>query len=461
MNPLLGVEETASIARSDPSFVAGNLKQVLNGLETIGAQLNCVSSVETDHAVSTCEQLLREQNRALPLFGVVLAHKSLYQRKNWHCDGGSKTLQNHTCGQTAAPISKLDSAGAIDCGRVNCVEFGLGTTGHNDYTGTPKNPWNPEFICGGSSSGSSAAVAAGLVPASLGTDTGGSIRLPAAACGLVGLKPTYGLINCHGIMALSPSLDTAGPLTRSVRDAAIILDVITDNTASPTTQEIENGIEGFRIGWPTNFFMEGTDCSIVAKVQEVFKLAETCGAHLLDICLPNIETANALNMIITAVEGATIHENTLETRHQDLSEQSLSRLLVGTLIPALDYQKALSLRGITAKRILDETFSCIDILITPVWPYAIPTIHDSNLGANPSAAEMVFRSGHNTRPINYLGFPAIALPIGLDSNGLPLSLQLVGAPYSERKLLRAARALERELEFWAHHSPQISVARQS
>jgi aspartyl-tRNA(Asn)/glutamyl-tRNA(Gln) amidotransferase subunit A len=461
------IEELRALTISDPASIVELTDSVLSNLEGLGRQLKAVAHVARKDALARAKNLCRQPDRSSPLFGIPLALKDLYMRKGWPCEGGSKTLAGHRAERTAFTVKRLDRAGFVDCGRLTSVEFGLGTTGHNAYAGTPTNPWYPEYICGGSSSGSAAAVAAGIVAASLGTDTGGSVRLPAAACGLVGIKPTHGLVGRSGVIALSPTLDTIGPLTRSVRDGAIILQVIAgvdDIDSSSVSLEcpdflhnLEIGITGLRIGFPTNHFLENTEGSVADGVDIVLRLAGRLGAECIDVALPGIEAANALTMMIIAVEGFALHERTILENHGDFEEQSLGRLLVGSFIPARDYHNAIANRATMAKRVLAETFERVDAVITPVWPYPLPTIVESDLGANPEAADMVLQSGRNTRPVNYLGFPAVTLPTGFDANGLPTSVQLIGAPYTEATLLRIASALERELDFWSA-APQLSVA---
>jgi len=462
-----GIEELRALTVSDPASIVDLTADVLSNLDGLGRHLKAVAHVAREDALARAEKLCHQPDRSSPLFGIPLALKDLYMRKGWLCEGGSKTLAGHRAEQTAFSVEKLDRAGFVDCGRLTSVEFGLGTTGHNAYAGTPTNPWNPEYICGGSSSGSGAAVAAGIVAATLGTDTGGSVRLPAAACGLVGIKPTHGMVGRSGVIALSPTLDTVGPLTRSVRDGAIVLQAIAgvdDNDSSSVSlvcpdflHNLEDGITGLRIGWPTNHFLENAEGSVADGVDGVFRLAGRLGAECVDVALPGIETANAMTMMIIAVEGSALHERTILENHGDFEEQSLGRLLVGSFIPARDYHNAIANRAAMAKRVLAETFERVDAVITPVWPYPLPTIVESDLGANPEAAAMVLQSGQNTRPVNYLGFPAVTLPTGFDANGLPASVQLIGAPYTEATLLRIASALERELDFWSA-APQLSVA---
>jgi len=470
-SPLRSIEEMRTNIDNHPKSIIEQTSQAVSNLDNLGKKLNAVVYVAKDESIARAKRLHNAVlkgggNHSSPLLGVPVAHKDLFMREGWPCEGGSKTLVGHHASRTAFVIDRLDKQGAIDCGRLTSVEFGLGTTGHNSYSGTPTNPWHPEYICGGSSSGSGAAVASGIVPIALGSDTGGSVRLPAAACGLVGIKPTHGIVSRSGVIALSPTLDTVGTLTRSVRDGTIVFQAIAamdkrDNASilfnfPKILEKLEEGMINLRIGWPTNYFFEDTDRTVTDGIEKIFHLMGQLGAKCIDVDVPGIETANAMTMLITAVEGASLHEKTILEKYSAYGEQTLARLLVGLFVPAHDYNNALAYRAILAKQVLAETFEKVDAVITPVWPYPIPTIEESDLGTNPDAANMILQSGHNTRPVNYLGFPAVNIPIGFDKNGLPASIQLIGAPFSEEKLLRIARTLERELNFWSVE-PRLSA----
>ena len=204
------------------------LESTIEQLEEKGKALDALRFVDRNFAISQANKIFSEKDFDSPLFGVPLAHKELFQRKleigkAWPNEGGSESRKNILSSQTAKVISLLDEAGSIDCGRLVSVEYAFGVTGHNEYAGTPKNPWNKNYVCGGSSSGSAAIVASGVIPVALGTDTGGSVRLPAAACGLIGIKPTQGLVSRDGVFPLSTSLDSVGPLSRTVEDSAKVL----------------------------------------------------------------------------------------------------------------------------------------------------------------------------------------------------------------------------------------------
>ncbi len=456
------IDEIIRENQEDPAVIVSRTKQVIDALESTGKALCALTHIDEGFSISQANQC-QKADKNLPLFGVPLAHKELYGRAPkthdaWPDEGGSLACKGQKARRTANVIEKLDKAGAIDCGRLVSVEYALGVTGHNNYAGTPQNPWNREYICGGSSSGSAAIVAAGIVPAALGSDTGGSVRLPAAACGLVGIKPTQGLISRTGVFALSNALDTVGPLSRSVRDAAQILNCLTgydqlDNMSIKTektdyTCQIDDGLGGLRIGLASRYFLEGSDTDIADMISNLFDKCGQLGAKCTDIRIKGIEHTNPLNVLLIATEAARVHKQRLEHTHHLLNDQTLMRILAGIYTSPQDYERLKACRADYIARTLPEIFDKVDMFVTPVWPFKLPKIPDSDVGANPDAAPLVQRIGHNTRPVNFLGLPAICLPIGLDENGLPVSVQLVGKPFGEDVLVRAARAIEREYCFW-------------
>ncbi len=439
------------------------LESTIEQLEEKGKALDALRFVDRDFAISQANKIFSEKDFDTPLFGVPLAHKELFQRKleigkAWPNEGGSESRKNILSSQTAKVISLLDEAGSIDCGRLVSVEYAFGVTGHNEYAGTPKNPWNKNYVCGGSSSGSAAIVASGVIPVALGTDTGGSVRLPAAACGLIGIKPTQGLVSRDGVFPLSTSLDSVGPLSRTVEDSAKVLQIISgkdknDNLSVSVKMpnfltEMKKGIKGTKIGLPRNYFLDGSDKIISDNTVKIFSICEKLGAISKDITVPNIESANDLNMLLISTEAAQSHKKTALEKNKFFNQQTLMRILSGVFTSSNEYIKLKKYRIGFIRNVISKVFEEVDLFIVPVWPCLIPTIKESDLGANEEAAHLVRRIGHNTRPINYLGLPAISIPTGFDNNGLPLSIQLVGKPFSEDLLLRAAYSLEREFCFW-------------
>ena len=463
------VETAAAALRSGAVTSARLTAATLDGLETLGGRLNALVRTQRDHAMARAEACDAERQSGAnpgPLYGVPLAHKDLYLREGWAVEGGSRLLKGVPAKETALVCRLLDRAGAIDCARLNTVEFGLGTTGHNEITGHVHNPWNPEHITGGSSSGSAAAVAAGLVPAALGSDTGGSVRLPAAACGLVGLKPTLGLVGRSGVIPLAHSLDTVGALTRTARDCAIMLQAIAGHDAGDPgslrcaipdyLSGIEDGIAGVRFGIPRNYFFDPVDSDVAGAFDSARKLLGRLGASDREVTVEQVELANRVTTLIIAVEAAAVHSGWLADRAGEYGAQTLGRLMSGLFVPGEAYVRALEFRRRFARQTLETVFREIDILVTPMWPYRLPTIAESDLSGNPGFADMVTASGHCSRPVNLLGFPAITLPCGRCAKGLPIGVQLIARPFEEALLLRAAHAFERELDFWAE-KPGLSV----
>jgi aspartyl-tRNA(Asn)/glutamyl-tRNA(Gln) amidotransferase subunit A len=401
-----------------------------------------------------------------PLAGAPLAHKDLYAREGWGMEAGLAILKGHVAAETCAPLVRLDAAGALDLGRLNTVEAAFGAEGLNAHTGAVRNPWNPAHVCGGSSSGSAAAVAAGAVPAALGSDTGGSIRLPAAACGLVGLKPTAGLVGRSGVFALSGSLDTVGPLTRTVRDAALLMNALAghdprdpQSVSRPEVDHldgIEDGLAGLRIGVPRNYFFDPVAPAVMARLDAARAALEAEGARVVAVDAPGVETANRLAMLIISVEAAAQHAQWLATRAAEYGPVTRRRLTPGLFQDAGAYLRALGRRAALVRAMLDGPFREVDMLFAPTWVIEVPTIEAAEraVAEGGRAAEDI---GHCSRPVNLLGFPAISVPCGLTGNGLPAGFQLIGAPFSERLLLRAARGFERAFGFLEDAAPAVTA----
>jgi aspartyl-tRNA(Asn)/glutamyl-tRNA(Gln) amidotransferase subunit A len=457
----------AAIVRGDFTAVEATAA-TLDALSQAGAHLNAVARLEPEAAHAQAHEAdaarLTGVASDAPLLGVPLAHKDLYGRKGWALEAGSAILRGNVATQTAFACTALDHAGALDLGRLNTVEFALGGEGLNAHTGPVKNPWNPDHVTGGSSSGSAAAVASGAIAGALGSDTGGSIRMPAAACGLVGLKPTAGLVSRAGVFALSGSLDTVGPMTRTVTDAALMLSVIAGHDPSDPQSiarppvdymsTLEDGLRGLRIGVPRHYFNDTLAPEVALRMDDTLTLLESEGAVLIPVDIPGIDIANRLNMLIIGVEAAAQHAVLLATRAGDYGPVTRMRMIAGLFQPAGAYLRALERRASLLAETLAGALSQVDIMFAPTWPIEVPRIDLAEASVLPggTGAEDL---GHSVRPVNFLGLPAIALPAGLTANGLPTGFQLIGRPFSEALLLRAARAHERAFAFWQSHCPVI------
>ncbi|SEA82114.1 amidase [Rubrimonas cliftonensis] len=465
--PAATVEEAVARVASGESRAA-LARTHLDALEAAGAALNAVARLERDAALARAAELdaaARDgRPSAGPLDGAPLAHKDLYARAGWRLEAGSSILAGNVASDTATACARLDTAGALDLGRLNTVEFALGAEGLNAHTGPVRNPWNPAHVTGGSSSGSAAAVAFGAVPAALGSDTGGSIRLPAAACGLIGLKPTAGLVGRSGVFPLSGSLDTVGPLTRTVRDAALMLNALACfDAGDPQSARraprdhlagVEDGLRGLRIGVPRGYFFAPLAPAVEDAHEAALRLLEAEGAALVPVETPGIETANRLTMLIIAVEAAAQHAPWLAARAADYGPVTRRRLCAGLFQDAGAYLRALGRRASLLRAILSETFADIDLLYAPTWTIEIPTIAEAEAAAGGSSP-MIEDLGHCSRPVNFLGLPAVTAPCGLTPNGLPAAFQLIGRPFAEPTLLRAARGFERARRFLEDHAPAL------
>ena len=465
-----------TLAEAAAAIAAGELSSrdatatCLERLQTIGGQLTAVAGLDAEDAMAQAKAADEAQATGKPLgplHGVPLAHKDMYYRKGRVSACGSNIRKGFRPDHTATALSRLDAAGALDIARLNMVEFALGVTGHNDVAGTPKNPWNTAHMTGGSSSGSGAAVAARLCFGALGSDTGGSIRLPAACCGLVGMKPTYGRVSRHGAMPLSYSLDTVGPLTRTVLDNALMLRAIAGHDANdPVTAEtpvadyvadLDRGAKGLRVGVPENFFYDPVTPEVRTLVEASLKAYEGMGCEIVPLRLPDaVEVMNRLNNLITATEGASLHAPWLATRGQEYGAQTRARLAIGLFTPASLYVRVLAARKQLVREFVDAVFTKVDALHTPLMVMPVPTLAESNMVANPGFAGYLLKVGHASRPVNFLGLPGLNVPCGFTPDGLPCSFQLIGRPYDEATLYRLGHAYQQVTD-WHTKVPAIAA----
>jgi len=428
--------------------------ELLARIERVDPVINAFIAVDAEHAIDRAkaadESLARDGVKG-PLHGVPLAHKDLFYRAGEPASGGSSLRKDWRASYDATVLRRLDGAGAIAVGRLNMAEFAYDPTGDNRLIGLARNPWNVEYICGGSSSGSGAAVAACLCFGSLGSDTGGSIRLPASICGVVGIKPTHGRVSSHGCMPLSFSLDCIGPLARNVRDAARLLSVIAGpDPQDPTTLDraVENyeaacevDPRGVRIGIPENYFWHHVSdvhaSALHAAIERLFHL----GCLTKPIKLPGLGAAVAAANIVLGAESAALHKP-LFARHAD--EYNLpvrTRLENGLGYSAIEYIDALRYRGPALSQFLDAV-SDVDLIVAPTLGVRPPTVIETQTKAAGDVSQVAALLTYWTRPVNFLGVPAISVPVGLDEAGIPIGIQLIGKPFGEAILIRAAAAIE-------------------
>ena len=421
--------------------------------------INAFMSIEAEAALKAAHEAdaaLAAGRNLGPLHGVPLAHKDMYYDAGKVVTCGSLIRRDFVATTTSTALRRLRDAGSIRLGSLQMAEFAYGPTGHNAHYGAVRNPFAPDHITGGSSSGSGAAVAARLTFAALGSDTGGSVRMPAHFCGVTGLKTTYGRISRAGAMPLSQSLDTVGPLARSAADCALLLALMAgadpdDPTASMTPvadylAATTAPIKGLRIGVPTSFYVDDLDADIATVLNHTIAVLRREGADIVKVELPDQRQLSAACQLVLAVEAAAFHKRWLIERPQDYGPQVLMRLQNGLAIPGVTYLEALRWRGPALAAHIAATRD-VDAVLAPVAPVAAPTIAESDVGTSPGAEAAIQRLTRFTRPINYLGLPALSVPAGFTGKGLPVGVQLIGRSFDEATLLRIGAAFQRATDF--------------
>ncbi|MSO75536.1 MAG: amidase [Alphaproteobacteria bacterium] len=438
----------------------------LKRIERRQPALNCFIAVDRDEALAAADgaDAAVKAGRSLGLLhGVPLAHKDMYYRAGRVSTCGSKIRKDFRPSHTATVLERLDAAGALQVGTLNMSEFAFGPTGHNAHFGPARNPWNPAHITGGSSSGSGSAVGGRLVHGALGSDTGGSIRLPAAACGVVGIKATHGRVSRHGAMGISFSMDCVGPLARTARDCARLLAIIAGHDPKDPTSSrrpvpdyeaatVSPSVKGLKIGVPRNYFYDHATAEVKALLDQSLAVYRGQGAEIVEVTLPDHERLSDLASVLSTSEGATLHAAWLRERPGDYGAQVRARIQVGLAYPAVRYLEAAQVRAELMRRFVETVFGACDLLHAPVFAMPIPTIAETDMQDSQGFQRLIASLTHATRTINYLGLPSISVPAGFTRNGLPTAFQLVGRPFAEVRLFRAA-ALYEDATRWIDRMP--------
>ena len=422
-------------------------------ISRLNSRLNAFITVTAEQAREEARQadaeLAAGRDRG-PLHGIPVAVKDLFFTRGVRTTCGSKVYEDFVPAIDAAVVERLRAAGAVMFGKLNMHEMAYGVTSANPHFGPVRNPWNLDHSPGGSSGGSGAAVAAQMVYAAMGSDTGGSIRIPAAFCGTVGLKPTYGRVSRYGALPLAYSLDHMGPFARSVRDAAMVLNAIAghdrrDPTSSrhPVVDFIPDdgcSIRRLRIGFPENFYFDHLDPGVESSVRGVFARAQLLGAVVKPVRVPDVAALNAVGRVIQLAEAAAVAEPHLEHRGK-FGSDVLSLFDQGRLVPATDYINAQRLRRKLGRE-FDRLWSEVDCLIAPTTPITAPRVGDAAVRLGGRDEDVRLAATRLVRGINVLGLPALSIPCGLASNGLPIGIQIIGPAWEEALILRIGAALE-------------------
>jgi len=414
------------------------LRRVADANPRLNAFLTVTEAEARVRAAAVDDDLARGIDRG-PLQGIPIAHKDNIFTRGVRTTSGSKIFADFVPEYDAAIVSQFNDAGAVVIGKTGLHEFAYGVTSNNPHFGAVRNPWDLERIPGGSSGGSAAAVAAGLIPLATGTDTGGSVRIPASFCGVVGLKPTYEGVSRRGVMPLGLTFDHFGLLARTARDVALGFGIIAKHSSGYMPPGHAD-LRGMRIGVPENFFVDRIAPEVMLSFRAAVQTAAALGAHVTEMRLPDPEALNVVGRIAQLSEVSALLARYLE-RRADFGPDVLTLVEQGRLIPATDYLNAQRLRRVLA-RDFSRIWTHLDCVMTPATAITAPKIGEMTVSFGSVTEDVRTAATRLVRPFNVLGWPALALPCGFSSAGLPIGLQLVGPPQQEDTLLQAGAALE-------------------
>ncbi|MGQ0804404.1 MAG: amidase [Actinomycetota bacterium] len=455
----LGVDDLGQLLRSRVLSPVELVRARLSRIEQLNPELNAFITITGERALDAAadaEDAFMREKPVSPLAGIPIGLKDAIDLEATRCTFGSRILFDRVSPCDSEVARRLHAAGALIVGKQGMHEFAYGITSENPHFGDVANPWDPDRIAGGSSGGTAASIAAGLAPVGLGTDTGGSIRIPAAMCGVVGLKPTYGLVSRAGVLPLAWSLDHVGPLGLTVLDCFHLLDAVADldgdqprlghaRAADQVRELASSGLRGRRVGIPREHFFDSIEPEVEAAVREAVAVLRALGAEIVEVSVPHAVHAQVSAMPIMGAEAAAWHEEWLQRRASDYGEDVLLRLRQGALTRAVDYLKAQQVRTLL-RRDFERAFELVDVIASPTVPIVAP--HRGRTFERAGSLEGTLRSVINrlTVPANLTGFPAITVPCGT-SEGLPLGLQLMGRPHGEPTLGGVALAYERATDW--------------
>jgi aspartyl-tRNA(Asn)/glutamyl-tRNA(Gln) amidotransferase subunit A len=450
-------------------------RDVLDRIEKVEDKVKAYITLDPEGALKQAEEADREikEGKGGALSGIPVSIKDVLCTENMRTTCGSRILENFVPPYDATAVVKMKKAGAVLLGKVSMDEFAMGSTSENCAFGPPRNPWNTDYICGGSSGGSAASVAADECIASLGTDTGGSIRQPASHCGVVGLKPTYGRVSRYGLVAFASSLDQIGPLTKDITDCALLMNVISGYDPKDSTsvqqsvpdfrQALTQGLQGMKIGIPREYFIKGLDPEVEKAVQNSIKILREAGAEIVEVSLPHTDYCVAVYYLVAPAEASsnlarydgvrygfrdrnsdTLLEMYNNSRSQGFGAEVKRRIIIGTYALSSGYYDAYYKKASQVRTMITadfkKVFEVCDVLASPVTPTPA-----WKLGEKINDPLSMYLSDILTISANLAGIPGISVPCGFSAKGLPIGLQIQGAHFQEEKLLRAAYNLEQGL----------------
>jgi len=451
----------------------------LDRIERLNPSLNAFVTLDRDRTLAQAREAddrLARGERG-PLLGVPLAHKDIFCTEGWRTTCGSRMLANFVSPYDAHVVSRLKAAGTVMLGKLNMDEFAMGSSNETSFFGPVKNPWDTDCVPGGSSGGSAAAVAARLTPVATGTDTGGSIRQPAALCGLTGLKPTYGVVSRYGMIAFASSLDQAGPMARSAEDCALLLSAMAgfdqrDSTslqrdAEDYSRDLEKPLTGLRIGLPKEFFGEGMSAEVRTAVEAALDEYRKLGATTVEVALPNSGLSVAAYYVIAPAEASSnlsrfdgvryghraaeygdLLEMYCRSRAEGFGAEVKRRILIGTYVLSHGYYDAYYLKAQKIRRLIatdfQEAFKVCDVIMGPTTPSVA-----FRLGEKSTDPVQMYLSDIYTIAVNLAGLPGMSMPCGFGGQGMPVGLQLIGPWFAEARMLNAAHRYQQVTDWHA------------
>ncbi len=455
----------------------------LNRIKALGGKYNCFITLDPDASLKQAQAAdrLRASGGGQPLTGIPIAQKDIFCAKGWLTTCGSRILSNFKSPYDAHVVEQLNGAGAVNLGKTNMDEFAMGSSSETSFYGPVRNPWNGDLVAGGSSGGSSAAVSARLAPGAIGTDTGGSIRQPAALSGVCGLKPTYGVVSRYGMIAFASSLDQGGPLARSAEDLALMLNVMAGHDARDSTslareredyaRDLGKPVQELTIGLPDEFFAEGAAPGVVKAVEAAIAEFRKLGCRAVKVALPNMKLSVPVYYVLAPAEASSnlarydgvrygyrapeysdLADMYRKTRSQGFGPEVKRRILIGTYVLSHGYYDAYYIQAQKVRRLIArdfaEAFKRCDVIMGPTSPTTA-----FRLGEKMSDPVQMYLNDIYTIPANLAGLPGLSIPCGLDEKGLPVGLQMVGGHFAEARMLGLAHQYQLVTD-WHTRAPQ-------
>ena len=438
----------------------------LEWIELTDSSLNSFITLLHDESLKAAieaENEIKNGDYRGPLHGIPIGLKDLYSTKGIRTTVGSKIMEDWVPDYDAGVVEKFIESGSILMGKLQMHEFAYGPTSENVHYGPAHNPWDTSRVTGGSSGGSGSAVASGQCMLALGTDTGGSVRIPSALCGIVGLKPTFGLVSRYGVFPLSYSLDTVGPITRTVRDNALVMNsIVGHDSRDPSssfgpfldyTSLLDKDVSGIRLAVPREHFFDLVDFEVKQSFDQALSVLENIGMEIDEVSIPMLNEVTSIATAITAVEGVEVHLSNLRDRYEDYDPQVRDRLELGLFITGPQYVTAQRARVALSNQI-EQVLCTYDAIVTPTIPVSAPKIGQTLVDIRGSLVKRVDVLPRLTRPFNLFGGPSITIPCGSDSNNLPIGLQISGKHFEDAMVLQIANAFENATS-WHQRHPKL------